>query len=97
MMLTRFEVARIVGIRAMRLSEGAEPFVDVCDDTLRHDYTYVASLELYEERLDVCVRRDDRVVHVSEFRLPIDVEVYLNTRDGRMRVSSFSRSAQTTL
>jgi len=96
MMLTRFEVARIVGLRAVRLSEGAEPFVDVADGTLRHDYTYVASLELYERRIDVCVRRDDRIVHVSELRLPIDVEVYLNTRDGGTRVSSFSRSAQTT-
>lgn len=87
-MLTRFEVARIVGMRAMQLSEGAEPRVHVEDAVLQRDCNYVAGCELYTGVVDVCVRRGDAVHHVSELRLPPDVASMLNTRDGGRRAAS---------
>lgn len=85
-MLTRFEMAKIVGVRAMQLSEGHFSRVEVEDESLRHDYTYVASLELYRGLLDVCFKRGDEVLHVWDVVLPPDLEAYLNTRDGGTRV-----------
>ena len=84
-MLSRYEVARLLGIRALQISEGAEPHVIVRDDRLRRDSVYVAAVELYEKKLDACVVRDGRQVHVSTVSLPLDLITILNTRDGGVR------------
>ena len=84
-MLTRFEVTKIVGIRAVQLSEGTCPHVSVEQEDLRNDYTYVASLELYNRVLDVCVTRGSCVLHVADVLFPVDLALYLNTRDGQDR------------
>jgi DNA-directed RNA polymerase subunit K/omega len=87
-MLTRYEIARLVGVRSLQLSEGAEPAVNVDDSRLRHDAIYVASLELYNRRMDACVIRNGSVVHVSQLAFPPDLMTMLNTRDGRSRTYS---------
>lgn len=85
-MLTRFEVAKIVGIRAVQLSEGSYPHVDIESTELRNDHTYVASLELYKRTLDVCVTRGGNIHHVNDVGFPVDLVSYLNTRDGGNRL-----------
>ena len=97
-MLSRYEVARLVGIRALQLSGGAEPRVVVSDARLRRDSVYVAAIELYERHMDACVVREDGVaVHVSQLAHPRDLTTLLNTRDGGSRThgSSVTRSART--
>ena len=84
-MLTRFEVAKIVGIRAVQLSEGSYPLVDIESKELQNDHTYVASLELYHRMLDVCVTRGVNLCHVNDVEFPVDLVSYLNTRDGGNR------------
>lgn len=88
-MLTRYEVARLIGIRALQISEGAEPNVVVGDERLRRDAVYVASRELYEKKMDACVTRDNGPPqHVSTLSYPMDLITMLNTRDNGSRVYS---------
>ena len=86
-MMTRFEAARIIGVRAMQLSEGAVPGVKVDDQHMKHDYTYVAARELYDGVLDACVYRNGDLIHASKMRLPTEITSMLNTRDGENRIS----------
>ena len=90
-MLTRYEVARLVGIRALQISEGSEPRVFVTDERLRRDTVYVAALELYEKKMDACVVRKGEAKHVSTLSNPFDLVTMLNTRDGGERVYGSSR------
>lgn len=89
-LLTRFEAARIIGLRSLQLSEGDPPKVAVSDATLRHDYMYVAALELLEQRLDVIVQRGAHVCfHLRDAVVSADVTTLLNTRDGQERKSAY--------
>ena len=54
--LTKFEVSRIVGMRALQLSEGAAPTLSVGGD----DVIRTAATELYRGTLDVVVLRDGK-------------------------------------
>jgi len=97
-MLTRYEMARLVGIRALQLSEGYEPHVFITDERLRRDAVYVAALELYEKKMDACVVRRGVSKHVSMLSNPLDLVTMLNTRDGGERVygsSGISSTART--
>lgn len=85
-MLTRYEMARLVGIRALQISEGSEPRVFVTNERLRRDAVYVAALELYEKKMDACVVRGGVSRHVSTLSNPLDLVTMLNTRDGGARV-----------
>jgi len=85
-MLTRYEVARLVGIRALQISEGSEPRVLVANECLRRDAVYVAALELYEKKMDACVVRNGISKHVSMLSNPLDLVTMINTRDGGERV-----------
>ena len=85
-MLTRYEMARLVGIRALQISEGSEPHVIVSDERLRRDAVYVAARELYEKKMDACVMRGGAPTHVSKLTYPMDLVTMLNTRDGCYRV-----------
>ena len=92
-MLSRYEVARLVGIRALQISEGAEPRVRVDDEQHRRDAIYVAAIELYEKKMDACVVRDGVQVHVTAMTNPMDLTTMLNTRDGGARVYGSSGTA----
>ena len=89
-MLTPYEVTKLVGIRALQISEGSEPHVVISDERLRRDAVYVASRELYEGKVDACVTRQGVPCHVSQFASPMDLMTMLNTRDGSSRVYAAS-------
>ena len=79
--LTRFEVARLVGLRALQLSEGHAAAVEVADETMRTDFKYVAAMELRAGRLDAKVVRHGAPVHVSELHLPDEIANYVCARE----------------
>jgi DNA-directed RNA polymerase subunit K/omega len=85
-MLTPYEVTKIIGIRALQISEGVEPHVVISDERLRRDAVYVAARELYEGKADACVTRQGVPCHVSQFTHPMDLMTMLNTRDGSSRI-----------
>lgn len=89
-MLSRYEVARLVGIRALQISEGSEPNVVVTEPRLRRDAIYVAALELHQKKMDACVVRNGQPRHVSTLSQPLDLTTMLNTRDGGARFYSSS-------
>ena len=92
--LSRYEVARIVGMRALQLSDGAFPLVVVGDEALRCDPCYVAALELHSKVLDMRVRRvNGEVVDVRAAHLPLDLSTMLDSRDGGTR-AQFSPSVR---
>jgi DNA-directed RNA polymerase subunit K/omega len=90
--LTRFECAKIVGLRALQIAEGAELAVPVDDADLARDCVYVASLELYEGKLDVIFLRQNGVVHAADLNVPGEVGLFLNARDGGDRPTWGSRA-----
>jgi DNA-directed RNA polymerase subunit K/omega len=83
--LSRYELARLVGLRALQLSEGAEPRVVVSDPALRLDAVFVAALELHTRVMDACVERGGARYHVSTVTFPPDLATMLNSRDGGTR------------
>lgn len=85
MFLTRFEVARILGMRALQLDAGAVPHVQIEREDLRCDSLYVAAMELWEKKLDAVVHRGDQVIHVRKSRLPSELALVLDNRDGGVR------------
>jgi hypothetical protein len=75
-------------MRSLQLSDGSDPRVVVKDPTLRTDFLYVAGLELEAHLMDAKVRRGDVETDVRNMRLPDDLYVLLDTRDGKRRWSS---------
>ena len=55
-MLTKYEVSRLVGIRANQLAMGAEPKVKV-DASKSYNYLLIAALEVQNKTLFASVRR----------------------------------------
>jgi len=90
--LTRYELCRLIGVRALCLSEGEPSAVRLDDHALQRDATYVAAYELYHGLLDACVMRDGKPVHVNEFVFPDELVVLLNTRDGGRRTAVCARA-----
>ena len=86
-LLTRYEVARVVGLRALQLGDGASPMVHIEDETLRTDSVYVAARELEARLLKARVKRDHTTVDVHDARLPLSLYILLDTRDGGDRTS----------
>ena len=87
--LTRYEVGRIVGMRALQLAEAEVPRVDVADTRLRVNPIYVAARELHEGVLDALVARGAAgYVPVRACAVPPEVALYLNTQDGGVRPSA---------
>lgn len=93
-MLTRFEVARAIGLRALQLEEGHEPRVACPDPALRRDTTYVAALEMHTRALPLRVVRNSLYVDASTLALPPELTALLNTRDGGSRVHDYAWSEQ---
>lgn len=83
-MMSRYEMARVVGLRALQLEHGAIPGVHVESATLCLDPLYVAARELLEGKLDVQVLRPGHAapISVSRMRMPRELFVMLDTRDG---------------
>ena len=82
-MLSRYEAARVVGMRALQLSAGAPAAVHVAHPRLRCDWVYVATVELEKGVLDAHLQRPDGTqVHVSALQLPPEVYSVLDVRDG---------------
>ena len=88
LVLSRYEIARILGARSLQLSEGEEPKVLVRDERLKCDLLYVAALELSGRKLDVCVERKGELIHVSSMRFPSELNTLLATKDGGFRFDS---------
>lgn len=87
--LTRYEVSRIVGLRALQLAETEPPRVQVHDARLRENAVYLATRELYEGQTDALVARGESgYVPVRACALPPDVALYLNTHDGGTRAAA---------
>ena len=84
-MLSRYEVSRLVGMRALQLADGAPPAVVVSDATLRMNPVYVSARELYERRMDARVARDTGDVHVRDLALPSALMQMLDSLDGGER------------
>lgn len=82
MSLTRYEAAKIVGIRSLKLSEGEVRKVNIPSGKLCTDFLFVAALELRLGLLDVCVQRGDTVWHVSDLEMPSELENLLELRGG---------------
>tara|TARA_X000000950_G_scaffold268015_1_gene345086 strand:- start:96 stop:803 length:708 start_codon:yes stop_codon:yes gene_type:complete len=53
--LTRFEKARVIGLRAKQINMGAEPFIEVPDDII--DGLTIAEMELQEKKIPFIIRR----------------------------------------
>lgn len=95
MRLTRYEFAKIVGMRSLQLSEGEPSKVRVPIGKLANDFLFVAALELKMGMLDVCVKRGSQVIHVSSLSLPFELENLLQLRGGNVydQLSSSSVSS----
>lgn len=88
-LLTRYEVARIVGMRALQLETGQRPclldHIPTCP-RLSVDPVYLASRELAEGRLDVMVEREGvGLFHVRDAKCPQELFILLDTHDGGTR------------
>jgi DNA-directed RNA polymerase subunit K/omega len=85
-MLTRYETTRVIGLRALHLSQGAAPNVRIENTFLRQDMLYVAALELSLGKLDAIIRREDgTLLKTTETLMPPNVNMFLDTRDGGNR------------
>ena len=82
LLLTRYELARVIGIRSLQLSEGDTCKVTTTDPNLCLDFFFMSGLELYLGLLDICVKREDKVHHISEFRMPVELRNMLLMRGG---------------
>lgn len=84
--LTRYEVARLVGMRACDLAEGAVARVHVDDESLRTDVVYLAALELWHGKMDACVCAEgDAMANVAHAVPHLCLAVMLDARDGGNR------------
>lgn len=85
MFLSRYEIARIVGLRALQLETGAVPLIHLMDERLQRDFLYVAALELASQKLDVIVRRKDIEIHIRDAMFAPELYALLDTKDGGSR------------
>lgn len=78
-LLTKYECARIIGIRINQLSMSAPVLVAV-PDHLQTNLMYIATKELQEKVLDINIHRPLPMnkfytVHIKEMDVPDDVDV----------------------
>lgn len=84
--LNRFEVARVVGIRALDLENGAHSFLTLEQVRLREDSMYVAARELYEGLLQVRIQRSNGVqVDPNVVGCCSALSILLDNKDGGHR------------
>ena len=84
--LNRFEVARVVGIRALDLENGAHSCLTLEHTRLREDSMYIAARELYDGLLQVRVQRSNGVqVDPNVVGCCSALSILLDTKDGGNR------------
>tara|TARA_Y100000741_G_scaffold364293_1_gene354789 strand:- start:3952 stop:4239 length:288 start_codon:yes stop_codon:yes gene_type:complete len=70
-LLTKYECARIVGVRTNQLSMSAPVLVSDIPEHLKSNFMYIATKELIEKKLDIVVKRP----------LPLNKYYTINVRD----------------
>ena len=78
-LLTRYEIARVIGLRALQIDEGATPLVAVTDND--HSLS-IATRELSERKLDAVVCRDGNYYPTMTARFPRDLTTTLSLLQG---------------
>lgn len=76
--LTKFEVSRIVGLRALQLESGAPSQLLVQEECLNQDFIYLAAMELKQGLIDFKLNRiypNNQVVQVNGKNLLLPNEV----------------------
>ncbi len=81
--LTRYEVARILGLRAMQIQNGADPFVHL-PYGVAPDAVYLAARELAGGLLDVVVMRGEERIHVKDMGMPPELQVLIDTKENSL-------------
>lgn len=84
--MTKYEVSRLLGVRANQLAMGASVLIDDVPAHKQSDTMYIAAREIAERRIDGCIRRvyprDTYVdVKLSDMELPDDLFVLIQTLD----------------
>ena len=79
--LTKYECARIIGIRAAQLSMSAPMLTDV-PAVMQENFMYIAARELKENLLDIVIRRPLPMnrfyeVNVKDLKMPSDVDALI--------------------
>lgn len=78
-LLSKYEVARLLGLRALQLDEGAT----ACVETTAEDTSLtIAAKEIVAGRLDAVVRRGEAYHSVRDARLPRDARTMLELKAG---------------
>ena len=72
--VTRYEIARIIGLRALQIDGGATPFVP-CKEG--EQSIRIAAREISERKLDVIIDRNGEIVDVRTAPLPKDLDVVI--------------------
>lgn len=80
-MITKYECARIIGLRAAQLGMSA-PFLVTVPESMKDNFTYVATKELKEKALDIQIRRPlphnkYYNIHIKDMELPDDMDMLL--------------------
>ena len=89
--LTKFEISRIVGLRALQIENGAPHLVNIQDDRLRKDCIYVATVELQQGALDFKMNRIYPMNKVSQVNgdslsFPSEIETIIRTKEYKNNV-----------
>lgn len=85
-MMTRYELARVLGMRALQIEDGDPCHVAIADDRLRCNAVYAAARELEAGALDAQVDRPlTGTVHVATLRPPAELLTMLDSSDGGSR------------
>ena len=75
--LTRYEVARVIGLRALQIEEGSHPLVE-CKEG--EQSILIAARELQSRKLDVLIKRgEEEYVKVKDARFPRDLSVMVRS------------------
>ena len=74
-LLTRYEIARLIGLRALQIDEGSTPLVRVADDD---NSLSIAAREISERKLNAVVCRNGDYHSTATARLPRDLTTTLS-------------------
>ena len=72
LMLTRYEIARVLGLRALQLENGCPPSIVV----KKNEFPWQTAMrEILAKKLDVIVVRGDTAHHINDCTLPYEAFV----------------------
>ena len=84
--LTRYEVAKLVGLRALQLEQDASPLIDVKPN---EPFINIATRELHLGKLDAKVVRGEKAHHLSVVNLPQELHALVDIQNGKSHEKSF--------